>query len=253
MYGNSDIFIYKDIKYIKKYNLRNKYIILNSITKFIIILVFILLHKNKILDIKTPINKIIKNYPYKITILDILQHKSGLNGSDLWWDFNKNDFADFFYKWTDSSDIYKFVVQNLIQNKKKEFDYNNYAYYILGEVLKIKLNKDIQKIVKNYFCKDIRIQWVKNKGLPHMAYGLNIYYKDILKFINNLMSVYSIVKNDFLKYFGWRKDLIIKKMIGHSGSGGQYIYFNDKECLIRLVYGNPDEVNKGIDIYELIK
>ena len=189
---------------------RDDYVMFQSITKlFIAIAVAYLVFKKK-LSYSDLIVKFLPKYKHAgITILDILQHKSGLYYD---WD-NSNEYQT-------SLDHRRFAL-NLDQVAPVgEFHYNNYAYDILCEVVEKITGTRIDRFLGSIFFDRYGIKYFwYTKRKPFGGFGLAIPTKEIYKLpclMNFLASI---------KYKHKLEHDLHGKYIGHSGSGGQFLYF----------------------------
>ena len=125
-----------------------------------------------------------------------------------------------------------------------EFNYNNYAYDILCYIVKKKTKFDIDEYLKiNFFdIYGIKIKWDKPNGQPYGGFGLSIRLKDIDKLENLIIFLKRINYEPILGYVDFGKGYKNYNFIGHSGSGGQFIYLSiDKHIFFASVScGNPD-------------
>lgn len=248
MQNKTDYIFYKSkntmTNIVNKHCSSDEYIDFKSITKlFVTFALANLVNDNKI----NYTDKIIKYFPQfkyrEITILHIIQHKSGLFNKWSRLDKKTNNYV--MYKVTEnyfnSKDRYNYVLQLKQVNKIGEFHYNNFAYDILCAIIKKVTNMYVDEYLKKIFFNvyGIKIIWNGN-GLPYGGFGLNIRYEDLHKLSNLII----FLKN--IKFRNMIKDNIIKigneEYIGHSGSGGQYLYFSlkNKTIFLTISCGNPD-------------
>lgn len=189
------------------------FILFMSITKlFVAIMIHYLVYKNK-LSYSDKIIKFLPKYKHHdITINDILQHKSGLYSE---WDVN-----------FDSNNEHRKYALGL--DKVTEigiFKYNNYAYDILCEIIEKISKKSVDKYIGELFFNKYNIKyfWYSKKH-PFGGFGLGIPSKEVNKLPYLLDFLHEIKYKHALEYDNIDLDGI--QYNGHSGSGGQFLYFN---------------------------
>jgi hypothetical protein len=233
-------------KYYEINNNNNKYgyIHLASITKFIVFLGFINCIKKHNININDKIKKIFPKYSYNYTFLDIINHKTLLRND---WSYPKLSKLQTDYN--KSKNIYKFVLEIKDKNSTDDteyssFNYNNYTYNILLYTIYKLENKYIDKYLENTILKNVIYKWYKINNKPNASYGLFIHTSTCKQFAQNILD---IIQNNDISFF-WDATLFItinhKKnyLIGHTGSGGQWMYYNikTKSLLCWFVYGKYD-------------
>jgi len=233
---NNDII---EINNNKKYD----YILLNSVTKLITLLGFLDCIKKHNLSIHDKIKKVFPNYEYNYKFIDIINHKTTLQTDWLG--------STLHTKYKNSKNIYEFVL-NIKEdpNLKKGFNYSNYTYDILAYVIYKLEKKYINKYLENSILKNVAYRWLNDNNKPFGSYGLFINTSSCKIFAENLIKMISLHDLSFF----WDQNLTIKiknknyKLIGHTGTGGQYLFFNKKlKCLMFwFAYGYNFEKNGKI-------
>ena len=185
------------------------YILFQSITKlFVAFMIHYLYIKGK-LSYNDNIIKYFPNYKYiDITILDILQHKSGL-------------YNDWNTEFQTSKTHRKYAFNLEITLPVGVFNYNNFAYDILCEVIEKVSGQRVDKLIGQLFFNKYNIKYFwYSQGKPYGGFGLGIATKDVYKLSNLLDFLKSI------KYQHMFEHDLLGDFIGHSGSGGQFLYFD---------------------------
>jgi hypothetical protein len=227
---------YYEINNNNKYN----YIHLYSITKFIIFLGFINCIKKHNISVNDKIKKIFPKYNYNYTFLDIINHKTLLRND---WSYPKKSKLQIEHD--KSKNIYQFALT--IKDKDINpgfFNYNNYAYNILVYTIYKLENKYIDKYLESSILKNVIYKWKKINNKPIASHGLYIHSSTCKIFAQNILDV---IQNNDISYF-WDATMYftINKeknyLIGHSGSGGQWLYYNTKtkSLLFWVAYGKYD-------------
>lgn len=214
---------------------------LKSITK--LFLLFVLIDQG----IK-PSDKIIKyfpDYPYsKITVKDIINHKSGL----------QNDWtgSSLQRKYFQSDDIYRFTLKlKMIPANYGKYIYNNYTYNILAAIIKKETGKHWNDLLTQIFTK-AKFKIHKINGLPFASHSLFIRKKDVPSISKEILNrkYHDIIISkrlipDTQKHY--RKLVPGVIFSGHSGSGGQDVIFNNDDIFWALSYDNPDLHSRGLN------
>jgi hypothetical protein len=228
---------YDEINNNNKYD----YVHLYSITKFIIFLGFINCIKKHKISINDKIKKIFPKYMYEYTFLDIINHKTFLRND--WLYPNKSKLQKEHDK---SKNIYKFAltIKDKDINNSNSYlflNYNNYTYNILLYAIYTLENKYIDKYLENTILKNVKYKWKKINNKPIASHGLFIHTSTCKQFIQNILDV---IQNNNISYF-WDSSMFFtinnekNYLIGHSGSGGQWLYYNIKtnSILFWIQYG----------------
>lgn len=227
------------------------YIDLKSITKMFVIFAVLHLVKEDKLDLNDPIKKYADDFKYKSTVLDVINHSTGLN--DSWYTFDeirkKWVPSRLVKKYEKTKDIYQFTLNLKQKYPRGEYRYNNYSYNILCYIVKkisgVYIDEYLEKIYFN--PNNISFKWIKRNKRPYGGYGLFIRIYSLQKLANTLIDFAKFVDIDKNKHFLEKIKITLGKemtLYGHSGSGGQYIYFNipDSVLLMRFMFGNPDNI-----------
>lgn len=223
------------------------YIDMKSVTKFFVgYAIAYLVHKKK-MRYDDKLVKFIPKYQYDyITILDILQHTSGLENS--WSTFIGDDYtmSDLYVQYNKSKNPYEFVLSIKRVYQHGQFHYNNYAYDILCLIVQ----KITHMTIKEFLAKilftplDIRFDWYTVKNQYRGGYGLCITATDIHK----LVGMPTLMRKINYEHKQTYENIVIgeKTFIGHSGSGGQFLYFSEDLSEVYLVISgnNPDDIPK---------
>lgn len=234
--------VYNEINNNNKYD----YINLASITKFITLLGFLnCIHSHNI-KVTDMIKKIFPKYKYNYRFIDIINHRTRLQNT--WGD------SDLHVNYNKSKNIYHYVLQlqndNMLKNK---FNYSNYNYDILAYTIYKLEKKYIDKYLKNTILKNVKYKWFKINGKPIASHALFIHTKTMKYFAQNLLTILQTSNLDF--FWNNYKYIIVNKkkyyLLGHDGSGGQYMYYNKKlnAMLLWFGYDYKDEDNRPIEKY----
>jgi hypothetical protein len=235
------LYFNNNIYYEKNNNKKYDYIHLFSITKFVIFLGFIKCIKKYNISVNDKVKKIFPKYKYNYTFLDIINHKTFLR-NDWYVSYPKKSKLQSDHD--KSKNIYKFALtieDKDINNGGLNFNYNNYTYNILLYTI-YKLEKNY---IENTILKDVIYKWDKINNKPIASHGLHIHTSTCKIFVQNILDV---IQNNDISYF-WDSNMFFyinqKKyyLIGHSGSFGQWLYYNTKtkSLLFWAAYGEYDE------------
>ena len=233
---------YHEINNNNKYN----YIHLASITKFIVFLGFINCIKKHNISVNDKIKKIFPKYSYDYTFLDIINHKTLLRND---WTYPKRSKLQIDY--ANCKNIYKFtlLIKNNDFSAENSFNYSNYTYNILAYTIYKLENKYVDKYLENTILKNVTYMWIKINNKPIASYGLYIHTSTCKIFADNILN---IIQNNDISYF-WDSNMFFSinnrkhYLIGHSGSGGQWLYYNPKtkSLLFWFAYGKENiEIEK---------
>ena len=256
-----DYLLYYNNKYYEKNN-NNKYdyVHLASITKFIVFLGFINCIKKHNISVNDKVKKIFPKYKYNYTFLDIINHKTFLRND--WYIAYPKKKSKLQSDHDKSKNIYKFTLT--IEDKDintGDCCYNNYTYNILAYTIYKLENKYVDKYLENTILKNVIYKWIKINNKPLASYGLYIHTSTCKIFIHN---IFDVIQNNDISYF-WGANMFFSinqeknYLIGHSGSGGQWLYYNTKtkSILFWVAYGDYDEeiekqrtAEKFLDIYK---
>jgi hypothetical protein len=233
------LFIKNNIYHEINNNNKFDYVHFASVTKFIVLLGFLDCIEKHNISYNDKIKKIFPKYIYNYTFLDIINHNTIINNE---W----TPSSELKKKYFKSKNIYDYVLK--IENNdtlKKGFNYSNYTYDILAYTV-YKLEKMyIDKYLEQTILKNVKYKWTKINKKPIASWGLFIHTKTFKIFAENLLSILQFKNLDF---FWNNNDYITIKskkyyLIGHDGSGGQYLYYNLKlnTILFWFSYNNTDE------------
>lgn len=186
----------------------DKWVAFMSITKlFVAFLVHYLVDRQEI----SYSDQVIKYFPaYQhpdVTILHILQHKTGLYSD---WSASQEYCHSPYHR--------KIAFELQKVGELGVFEYNNYAYDILCDIIEKVTNTKVDRLIGKLFFDKYRIKyvWYGNYG----GYGLAIKVCDAPKMAYLLDFLHKINYQHMLEH-----DLI-GDFQGHTGSGGQFLYFN---------------------------
>lgn len=196
-----------------------------------------------------PIIKFFPGYKYnKITILDILHHTSGIENTWSYYDAKKNRYimSDIQKKYSRAKDRCKFVLSLDQTSEYGKFNYNNYTYDLLAIIVKIISGQNIAQYMKKLFFDkyDISFTWGKNNNQYFGGFGLYIKMS-CLRQLPNLLTLMKKI-NYGLTLETFTLDGI--KYDGHSGSGGQYLYYClDRNIFFCIISGKDPDSKPKID------
>lgn len=229
-------------------NLNGEYADMKSITKFFVALMIHHLVHKKLLNYDDLVKKYIKNYPYDITILSIIQHTSGLENDWSTYDSQHADhhggwvMSDLAQKYMNSKTPHKFTLTLKQIYIYGDFHYNNYAYDILCTIIQLITKytaKDfLGKILFNKL--NIKYCWYQSRG----GYALGISKYDIPKLPNIVPFMKSIKYTHMQTYQNATIDGV--KYFGHSGSDGQYMYFTPEYTHMYMIFNDNDQVDLSV-------
>ena len=241
------LFIKNNKYYETNNNTKFGYVHLASITKFIVLLGFIDCIEKHNITYNDKIKKVFPKYKYDYTFLDIINHKTKI----------QNDWtpqSQLQIKYFDSKNIYNYVIKMNINNKlADDFNYSNYTYNILAYTIYKLEHIYIDKYLETSILKDVKYKWYKNKNQPFTSHSLFIHTSTFKIFAKN---IWEILKNKNLDFF-WNnyKFIVINKkkyyLLGHDGSGGQFLYYNIKlnSILFWFNYTN-DDTDRNIENFD---
>jgi hypothetical protein len=201
------------------------YILLMSITKlFIAIMIAYLVFKGK-LSYTDKVTKFFPKYKYDdITIKDILQHTTGLY----------SDWSNSFKYQVDSKHRDYSMLLTRVSDSKL-FEYN--IYDILCDIIEKISGSRVDKFIGTIFFNKYNIKYFwYSKGKPFGGFGLGIPLSEVYKLPCLMTLLKSIKYQHMLDYDN------IGEYIGHSGSGGQFMYFTkefDKFIFLANTGGEP--------------
>lgn len=215
------------------------YILFMSITKlFVAIIIHYLVSKKK-LKYDDKVKKYFPKYLHDITIMDILEHKTGI-----------------YSNWTEEYQVdtkHREYVMNLpIVSEVGKYEYNNYTFDILCEIIEKITKTRIDKYIGQIFFDKYNIKYFwYSKGKSFGGFGLAIPTTEAYKMVCLMEFLKTIEYKHMLSYD------MINDYIGHSGSGGQFMYFSkdfDKFIFLANTGSEPyqDEFTKE-DLELLIK
>jgi CubicO group peptidase (beta-lactamase class C family) len=277
LYENGNFFVENNIDN-DKLDMNSTFLI-GSITKIFTIYTILILHQNNLLNINDNIIKYVKtknkdnNDAFeKITILDIINHTSGLKGMP------DNKKSIYVYHKNASSCMKTFIDENLFTKEFGTDNYSNIGYIILGYIIEKITNLTY---VKAYYKYIFNIIGMTNTNVGNTNIKLfSEYCKKIKKYENNFKywgssagGLYSCVndlllfaKNSFQLLNNETIDLLINKIyigkmknprgnIGHSGkiygSHTRFYFTNDDNTLkkIYIEFNTCISIKKEIDEY----
>lgn len=201
------------------------YIPFMSITKLFVVLCISFLEFHNKLNIADKVAKYIPGYQYsEMTISDVITHTSGLDNK---WPPYENYNTD--------PDHRRASLRLEITHRVGEYHYNNSAYDILCDIIEKITKVGVDKFIGNIFFNKsgIDYSWY-SCGKPYGGFGLSISKYDAHKIPSLLY---------FLKSTNYRHilDNEIQKYIGHSGSGGQFLYFDTSFSKICFLANTGEE------------
>lgn len=241
------LFITNDKYYETNNNTKFAYIHLASITKFIVLLGFLDCIKKHNINYNDKIKKVFPKYKYNYTFLDIINHKTRIQND---WTQPPSKLQT---KYIASKNIYNYVLKMHDNNKlQDDFNYNNYTYNILAYTIYKLENIYIDQYLEMSILKNIKYKWIKKNNQPFASHSLLIHTSTFKIFAENIWKILKITNLDFF----WNRIHSIlynnKKyyLLGHDGSGGQYLYYNIKlnSILFWLNYTH-DETDRNIEQY----
>jgi hypothetical protein len=250
----------KTFKYLINDIETNGYVHLKSITKFFVALAIANLVNQGKISYSDPITDYYPSFKYpQIKIYHILNHTSGLNNE--WSSYNKKTgkytMSKFYEIWSKSKNRYLATLHLEQLYKLGEVHYNNYAYEILAYIIKKVTHMNIEKYMKSIFFDvyGIRIKWDKSNNLHYVGFGLFIHNQDLYKLIHTIDFMKEI--NYQNKYLLFKIDIDGVKYFGHSGSGGQMLFFNIKQnsMVMYMAGGDSDKIpmNQQMTENKLVK
>ena len=212
-----------------------EFLLLQSVTKFIVLLGFMDCCETYTIDIHDSISE---HFPtnLNVTFLEIINHATRIEGE--WFTITKTGrlipsaLQKQYFK---AQDIYAFALAMKIDPKlKEEFNYNNFAYNILAATIEKYSGEKLTDFLEKTLLKEVRYKWETQHGKAHTAFGLAIHTSTMKRFLQN--TVRAIKRHNLNFYWGKIKrgrDLLI----GHTGSGGQFFYYNkQKDCICIWAY-----------------
>lgn len=237
----------------------NDYIDFKSITKLFVTFALAKLVNDGKLSYLDSISKDFPKYPYpKIKIINIIQHTSGLENKWSYIDKKTQKYVmyDVTKEYFNSKNRYNYVLGLKQVNQLGVVHYNNFAYDILGYIIKKVTGVYVDEYLRKIFFNPngIKIIWSGNSQ-PYGGFGLGIRYGDLHKLTNLVAFLKEI------KFKNMLTDNIIKvnqrEFIGHSGSGGQYLYFSLRYDIVFLAVscGEPDAkpLNEQLDKKDVVR
>jgi CubicO group peptidase (beta-lactamase class C family) len=185
----------------------NSEFLIGSITKLFTMLSILILQQHKLLNINDKVSKYIKSNIHndfsKITISDLIHHKSGLVHIE---SRGIKTFPDFKMFETNNSlqVITKLMKYKLIIHKKEEFNYSDYGYILLGAIMEITTGLTYLEVYKKYIFKPLKMNNTSVGNTNITLYNFNgqkLTKQEILEryTITTAGSLYSTI-NDFIKF-----------------------------------------------------
>lgn len=225
---------------------RLNYVDMKSVTKLFVALGIGYLVYHKKIKYSDKIIQYVSEFKYsQVDILQIIQHTSGLNDD---WSTKVGEeyiMSDLYKEYDKSKNSYKFILERLTQvYSVGEFHYNNFAYDILLMIIQKITNISPKQFLKKILFGPLQIKfdWYEVNKYFRGGYGLCINTSDIFKLSGLHMFMQSINYEHQQLY----ENLTIGSItyFGHSGSGGQFIYFtpNFDKLFVIISSNNPDEI-----------
>ena len=213
-YGFSDLFIKKPLNDSTVFELA-------SVSKQFTALAIVQLREKKLLDYKTKVNQIIKNFPYAdITIEHLLRHQSGLP-----------DYQNIFYNknhWNrhkmatnqDVIDVLERLKLDLLYKPGSKYEYNNTGYAILASIIE----KVSRQSYKEYITENI---FIPSGMVTSKVYDISDKNESYYNFANGY--TYNDKKSKYQKVEKDKKHKHILWMNGIVGDRGIYSSILDLE------------------------
>lgn len=184
------------------------YILFMSITKLFVAIMIHYLVAKKRLKYTDTVKKFFPRYQHDITILDILEHKTGI-------------YSDWTEEYQSDAKHREYVMKLPITSEVGKFEYNNYTFDILCEIIEKVTKTRVDKFIGEIFFNKYNIKYFwYSKGKPFGGFGLAIPTPEAYKMVCLVEFLKSIKYEHILSYDN------IDDYIGHSGSGGQFLYFS---------------------------
>ena len=237
LFLNNETYIEEKSKY--------DFVYLASITKFVVMLGFLHCIRSHHLRVTSKVKKVFPEFEHDYTFQDIINHRTALANDWLGSQLNK--------RYSKSNNIYEFSLHLPTTSEPvNNFKYNNYAYDILAYTVFTLEGVFIDKYLEHTLLRGVKYKWYGHGKQVFGGHGLCIHTSTGVTFAQN---VAQSIQNNNLAFFWDQTDVVMNKkkvhLVGHDGSGGQYMYYcpSTKSIFCWFTYSFKDEAHRPIETY----
>jgi hypothetical protein len=190
------------------------------------------------IDLNDPVRRVFPEYALDYRFIDIINHRTRL----------QNDWGGSALqrRYFECHDIYRFALELKDDEAvdRAAFRYNNYTYNILAAAVQVLSGVHVHRRLEASLLAGVRYQWYKQgKGkTPHGSFGLAVHIDNLARFARNMLALF---RRHPLPFFHFRRTAVCGRrrlaLVGHTGSGGQYAFFDERSgSLLLWMYGGPE-------------
>ena len=185
----------------------NSEFLLGSVTKIFTAITLLVLHQKNIININHKVIKYLENKQFKnITILDLINHVSGMKNINDGHDYDKGVSK----KYKNATETYNsFKNEKLITKPKGNKLYSNIGYITLGAIIEHVTDMEYTNVVEQYILKPLNIQNtdlgetnIKLYSSKGTKVSKNGYYE---RFFASSAGQYHSTINDLIKFADFPK------------------------------------------------